>query len=321
MDCFFPEFSNTAVISSYLKHALPVILFFSLKVPVFAATCSCAGVPLLTSIDTSATEKGQLFISYTAENHQINDLVSGSDNVTDETDRDRNSFSQVLSASFALTDHWAVSGLVSYVEHERRIGSSFIGKSTTSGIGDSVILVRYTPFFITPFSRHEISLGLGVRIPTGDDNFGDDFIFSEDMQPSTGAFGEIVWSSYSFAFNQAATMQFNSSANYTVNEENDRKYAFGNEFNFAIGFSHSVGTRFGYSTALRYRTTRSDRRFGFDIPNTGGQWLDFIPGIQYAVTDQLSLVLSGRIPVARKLNGVLQFTTSYAYSFSLSYGF
>jgi len=309
------------VILRYLKLALLTLLFFSLQFPVFAATCSCAGAPLLTFIDTSATEQGQLFISYANEYHQISDLVSGSDDVRDETDRDRHTFSQVISASYALSDRWAVSALVSYVEHSRTIGSSFLGKTTTSGIGDSVVLARYTPLFITPFSRHELSLGLGVRIPTGDDDFGSGFILSEDMQPSTGAVGKILWTSYSYAFNQAATLQFNTSANYTVNEENDRKYAFGNEFNFAFGLSHAIGTRFGYSAALRYRTTRADRRFGFEIPNTGGQWLDFIPGIQIAVTDHLNLGLSGRIPIVRNLDGVLQFTTSYAYSFSVSYSF
>ncbi len=301
--------------------AVLTLLIFSLQTPVYAATCSCAGVPLLTSIDTSAIEKGQLFISYTAENHQINDLVSGSDNVNDETRRDRTSFSQVLSASYALTDHWSVSALVSYVKHKRTIGSSFLGTTTTSGLSDSVILARYTPIFITPFSRHALSLGLGVRIPTGEDDFGDFFVLSEDMQPSTGAFGEILWASYSYAFNQAATLQFNTSANYTFNEDNDRQYAFGNEFNLAFGISQSIGTKFGYSVALRYRTTRADSRFGFKIPNTGGQWLDFVPAVQYIITDHWSLGLSGRIPLARKLNGVLQFTTSYSYALSVSYGF
>jgi hypothetical protein len=296
---------------------------FSLQIPAFAATCSCAGVPLLTSIDTSANEKGAFFISYTAEDHQISDLVSGSDDVNDETGRDRSSFSQVLSASYGLTDHWSVSALVSYVEHSRKIGSSFIGgRTTTSGIGDSVILVRYSPLLITPFSRHELSLGLGVRIPTGEDDYdGTGFIVSEDMQPSTGAFGEILWTSYSYAFNQAATVQLNTSANYTYNGENDREYAFGHEFNFAAGLSHSIGSKFGYSAALRYRTTRADRRFGFEIPNTGGEWLDFVPAVQYSFTDKLSVGLSGRIPVARNLNGVLQFTTSYSYALSVAYGF
>lgn len=305
----------------FFKPALLAWLLFGLQTPAFAATCSCAGVPLLTTLDTSATEKGQLFISYSSEFHQISDLVSGTKNVNDETDRDRNSFSQVLSASYALTDHWAVSGLISYIEHNRTIGSSFLGKTSTSGLGDSVILLRYTPLFITPFSRHQVSMGLGVRIPIGDDNFGNGFVLSEDMQPSTGAYGEILWTSYSYAFDQAATRQLNISVNYTANEANDREYAFGNEFNLFSGFSHSIGSKFGYSAGLRYRTTRADRRFGFDIPNTGGQWLDFVPGVSYSLTDKLNLGLSGRIPVWRDLDGVLQFTTSYAYSLSLSYGF
>ena len=96
---------------------------------------------------------------------------------------------------------------------------------------------------------------------------------------------------------------------------------FGDEFNYALGISQSIGTRFGYSVALRYRTTKADRRFDFEIPNTGGKWLDLIPAVQFAITDRLNLGLSGRIPVARDLNGVLQFTTSYSYALALSYGF
>lgn len=167
-----------------LISAVFALLILSLQTPTFAATCSCAGVPLLTLIDTSATEKGQFFITYSVENHQISDLVSGSDDVNDETGRDRNSFSQVLSASYALTDQWAVSALVSYIKHSRTIDSSFLGESTASGIGDSVLLARYTPIASTPFSRHSLSLGLGARIPTGEDDFKSDrgFTVSEDMQ-------------------------------------------------------------------------------------------------------------------------------------------
>ena len=303
------------------KLALLLLLLIGQQISAFAATCSCAGAPLLTFIDTSASEQGQLYLSYGTEFHQISDLVSGSEEVRDETQRDRHSFSQVISASYALTDRWAVSALVSYVKHSRTIGSSFLGETSSSGIGDSVVLARYTPLFITPFSRHEISLGIGVRIPTGEDDFGSGFVFSEDMQPGTGAVGKILWSSYSYAFNQAATLQLNVTANHTSNDENDRNYAFGDELNFTFGIGQSIGVKFGYSAALRYRSTRADRRLGFAIPNTGGEWLDFVPAVQYAVTDRLNLGLSGRIPVARDLNGALQFTTSYSYAFSVTYGF
>lgn len=304
-----------------LKSTLLALPLLGLQIPAFAATCSCAGVPLLTYIDTSAIEKGQFFISYTAEDHQISDLVSGRDDVPDETGRDRNAFSHVLSASYAITDQWSVSALTSYVKHYRKIGTSFLGETTSRGFGDSVVLARYTPLSITPFSRHELSLGFGIRIPTGEDDYGDGFPLSEDMQPSVGARGEILWSSYSYAFNQAATLRLYTYANYTWNGENERKYSFGDEFYFAAGISQSIGTRFGYSAGLRYRSTRVDRRFDFALPNTGGEWLDFIPAISYSITDNFNAGLSGRIPLARNLNGALQFTTSYSYALTLSYGF
>ena len=129
------------------------LVLFGLPLEGHAATCSCAGAPVLIYLDTSATEKGQLFLSYTAEDHQINDLVSGSDDVQDETGRDRSSFSHVLSGSYALTDRWSFSALTSYVEHKRRSGSSLFGETAVAGLGDSVWLSRAAPLASRPCSR------------------------------------------------------------------------------------------------------------------------------------------------------------------------
>ena len=84
-----------------------------------------------------------------------------------------------------------------------------------------------------------------------------------------------VWTSYSYAFNQAATLAFHTSANYTYNGENDRKYHFGNDFNLSAAMSQNVNTWFSWSAGLRYRIAQADQQAGFDIPNTGGDWLDF----------------------------------------------
>ncbi|NKB32384.1 MAG: hypothetical protein GKR91_04730 [Pseudomonadales bacterium] len=300
-----------------------VALFFAALAPATsqAATCSCAGVPLLSAIDTSSTQPGDFFFNYSTEQHEISDLVRGSKDIRDATDRERSSLAQTLSFSYGLADDWALSGLVSYVEHTRNIGSSFIGEQSAEGIGDSVILLRYSPLYITPFNRHEVGLGLGARIPIGEDEAKfNGFTVSEDMQPSSGSWGKIAWASYTYALNQAATMQINASANYTYNDdENGRGYAFGDEVNVGLGFSHSVDTKFSYSVGMRYRTTNADARNDFDIPNTGGEWVDFVPAIQYQVSDSFSVGLSGRIPVTRELDGALQFTTSYSYALSLSY--
>lgn len=115
-----------------------------------AATCSCAGVPLLSAIDTSSTQPGDLFFSFTSELHEISTLVQGSKEIKDATRRQRSSLAQVLSLSYGLAENWSVSGLVSYVEHRRKIGSSFFGSSNSSGLGDGVILFRYTPIYASP---------------------------------------------------------------------------------------------------------------------------------------------------------------------------
>lgn len=306
---------------SVRSHALLACLSLTLPSISWGATCSCAGVPLLSAMDSSSTEPGDLFINFNSEVHQISTLIQGTKEIRDQTGLQRESFSNVISASYGISQNWSISGLVSHIEHTRKVGISTFGSQSASGLGDSVLLARYTPIHTTPFSRHELSFGLGARIPTGEDEAGGLIILSEDMQPSIGAWGGIVWSGYSYAFNQAATVQFNASVNYTYNKDNARHYGFGNDFNFALGMSHSLGEKFAYSAALRYRKADADKRSGAVIPNTGGQWLDFVPALQYALTDDLNIAVSGRIPVARDLKGVLQFTTSYSYSLSMTYAY
>lgn len=302
--------------------SLPIFaLAFISTVPVTqGATCSCAGVPLLNAMDASTPERGKFNINFTVDVHEISDLVEGSDEINDETGRERSAFSQIFSGSYGISDKWTVSALISRVEHKRRIGSSFIGEQRASGLGDSVILLRYNPLQITPFTRHDLSVGVGARLATGKDDAGGFVALSEDMQPGTGAEGSIVWGSYTYAFNQAATVNFHSSLNYTVNGENKRNYSFGDEINLATGFSYlNTFQKYGLSAMLRYRETTADERLGFDVPNTGGQWLDFVPAISYNFNDKMSLSLSGRLPLKRKLEGALQFTTSYSYAIGLSY--
>ena len=288
-----------------------------------AATCSCAGTPLMGALNTSTTEQGDLYFTLTSEFHEISDLVQGRKQIDDETGRERSSLSQALAFSYGLSDRWALSGLFTYIEHEREVGSSFFGsKQRTSGLGDSVLRLRYTPLYITPFSRHELSLGVGARLPVGKDDAGGLIRFSEDMQPGTGAAGAILWGQHSLAFNQAATRTLTSSIFYTRNNwENDRDYAFGHQFVAGVDFIQNLNTRFSYSAGLRYQHTTSDRRLGFEVPNTGGQWLDFTPAFNYSLDNGLDINLSGRIPLDRKLDGAIQFTTSYSYALSLTYGF
>ena len=66
---------------------------------------------------------------------------------------------------------------------------------------------------------------------------------------------------------------------------------------------------------------RSDERNSVEIPNTGGEWLEIVPAVQYHVMERLALKASAKFPLSRDLNDELQFTTKFAFRLSLSYVF
>ena len=209
--------------------------------------------------------------------------------------------------------------MLSVVEHKRDVGGS---TDRGSGLGDGVVMLKYSPTTISVYSKNTLSFGLGGRLPIGADDVKNEGVtLSEDLQPSTGAYGGIVWAYYARALNESAGAQVYFSTSHTYNGENDRDYQFGHSTTASIGGSYQTQTPWGFSLELFYRNAQRDKRNSVDIPNTGGQWLDVIPAVQYHVAESLALKASVKIPVARDLNDSLQFTTKYAVSLSLMYLF
>lgn len=284
----------------------------------YAATCSCAGVPLLGAMESSAPEAGVWYVGTSYEYHDLNDLVQGSDEISDQTGRERTSQSFIGQASYGITDKWAVSALMSAVEHDRTVGN----RSTTgSGLADSIVMLKYSPKSIGLTERTGLSFGLGARIPTGEDSERGITVLAEDLQPSTGAWGTVAWAQVARSFSQSAKTQVFASFSYQANGENDRDYKFGDAWTAGAGSSYQTDGRWGFAGQLLYRQSDRDERAGSEIPNTGGKWLYFEPSVQYNFSPNIAARLGGQIPVWRDLNDALQFTTSYSVSLSLSYTF
>lgn len=287
-----------------------------------AATCSCAGVPLLNSMNNS-TPKGQSwYLSTTYEYHKISDLYSGSDEVNDETGRDRVSQSTLFEVGYGINENWSVTGLLSATKHERTIGTNANSHVDSSGFGDAVILFKYSPQRITVYNRWQYAVGAGAKIPLGEDNATNNGItLSEDMQPSTGAWSALYWGYVARSFSAQANWELYGSFNYSDNQENDRNYQFGNELNVTFGVVHQDESPWDFGAGIRYRTTEADKRNGNDIANTGGSWWTLLPTIAYSFDENLALSATARIPIHRDLDGELQFTTSWATSLTLTYLF
>ncbi len=282
-----------------------------------AATCSCASVPLLGSMESVSPTKSGWFISSRYEVHDISDLYSGSDEVNDETERDRDSQSLVFEVSYGIGEKWSVTGLVSASEQNRKVGQ---GSTTTGrGLGDGLVMIKYAPRSVGLFSRYGVSFGVDAKLPIGEDSDTDFVRLSEDLQPSSGAWSALVWSQVARSFTQSAQTQIYGAFSYSANGDNDRDYQFGNETTLSVGASYQSERRWGISGDLKYRHTDRDERGSATIPNTGGEWLEFVPALQYHLTDTIAAKISARVPVWRDLNDALQFTTSSAYSLSVSY--
>ncbi len=284
-----------------------------------ATTCSCAAVPLLGTMELATPGDGKWFLAGTYEFHDVSELVSGSNTIPDTTGRDRTTEALVVEVSKGLTTKLSVSALISAVQHDRTVGGVH---DSVSGVGDAIVMLKYSPVTISLYSRNSLTFGAGARLPIGENDAArDGLVFAEDLQPSTGAYGGIVWAYAARALNEPASARIYASATYTSNGENDRNYRFGDETTASIGASYQTQSQWGLNVELLYRQTQRDQRADATIPNTGGKWLDVVPAVQYHLNESMALRLSTKIPVTRDLNDQLQFTTKYAARLTFSYVF
>jgi len=262
---------------------------------------------------------GKWYLASTYEYHDLSQLVSGSSEIPDTTGRDRTSEALIIEASKGLTQKFSLSMLVAGVKHDRTVGGEHDG---ASGPGDAMVMLKYSPVAISLYSRNAFSLGAGARLPVGEnDATSNGVVLAEDLQPSTGAYGGILWAYAARALNDSTAARLYASASYVANDENDRQYRFGDEVTASIGTSYQTQSAWGFNAELLYRQTSRDQRAGVSIPNTGGEWLDFIPAVQYHINDSMAVRLSAKIPLSRDLNDQLQFTTKYAARLTFSYVF
>ncbi len=295
------------------------LLVSAMPLPTFAQTCSCASVPLLGAMQLASPNNKQWFLATTYEYHDISDLVAGSSTIPDETGRDRTSQAFVLEASRGLTEKWSFSTLFSAIDHRRTVNNF---SANASSLGDAIAMIKYSPKNISLYSDTALSFGLGARLPIGENDIAQQGItLAEDMQPSTGAFAGIIWAYWAHALNESKGARIYASASHMQNGENDRNYQFGHESILTFGGSYQTQTPWGFNLELIYRSAERDQRDSVEIPNTGGEWLDFAPGVQYHINESLAVSAAAKIPLARDLNDVLQFTTKFAFRLSLSYVF
>lgn len=299
------------------------VLMLVFPVILNAQTCCSGGVPLGGSLGLGAAEGKSLQPLFTYDYNAINDLVSFSERLEDDT-RNRTTQSSIIELNYGLNQRWSFTGVVPFIRQTRSI-QAFSDEDFTAaqGLGDLVFLVKYR---VLPFKRYpnfDWVIGAGPKLPTGRTDYTNNqgLTMAADMQPGSGSFDGIFWSYFQknrFLKNPNLGLVGVTTYRYSGENKNyngSQTYRFGNEFQFNLGLNYSLFlTRpVDVFTFLRYRSQTEDRIDGGVFPSSGGKWLYAIPGVNIFLSPAWSFRLSGDIPLFRKLDGT-QLTTSYKLS-------
>lgn len=303
---------------------LGAALMLVLPAGLSAQTCCSGGVPLGGSLGLGAAEGKSLQVLVTYNYNAINDLVSFSDKLEDDT-RSRTTHSSIIELNYGLTQRFSITGVVPFIRQTRTIqGYNGVENYTaTQGLGDVVFLAKYRLINPEKTSESDWVIGAGPKIPTARTNFtnNEGLVLPADMQPGSGSIDGIFWSYFlksRFLNNPNLGLAAVTAFRYSGENKDyntTQTYRFGNEFQFSMGLNYNFFLRWPIDvfTFARYRFQDEDLIDGGAFPSSGGQWVYVVPGMNINFSPEWSMRLSGDIPVYRKLEGT-QLTTSAKFS-------
>lgn len=282
-------------------------------------TCCSGGIPLSNNIGLEFTEEHTLILGVSYDFNNLNTLKNGTETLDDDS-RLRTTHSVLVNAGYGFSKRLSVESLFTWV-NQRRIISQFGSENLaqTKGIGDAIVLLSYSILKNT-LSNWNVNLGLGVKIPLGSSTETNEqgITLNADLQPGSNAWDMIYLLGASKTFDFRPTMTFSSRVVYRQTGENktylnNSTYEFGNEIQAYFSVSDKFlikSTIVNPGISFKYRNAEKDKTQGFEIPNTGGNWLFIIPNFSIQLFQNTTFTAAAELPLYSKPDGI-QLTPTY----------
>ena len=298
--------------------------------PVFSQTCCSGGVPLSNNLGLPNEGKGSFFVGLNYDYNNLNSLNAGSTRLDDDS-RLRITNSLLLNLGYAFTDRFSFEALLTWVNQTRTI-SQFGNENLTetSGIGDAVFLAKYAIPEIFG-ERTVLNIGAGTKAPFGKSDLKTEegFQLTADLQPGSGAWDFLGWSSFSKSldFRPSATLSASFTYRFTGKNKsylnNSSIYEFGNVLQANVGYSDQFlmfNTIFNPGLIVKYRKALDDKIDKSKVPNTGGDWVFVRPELSAKITPSISLSSRLELPIYSHVVGT-QLTPTLRFTIGISYVF
>ncbi|MEW4923260.1 hypothetical protein [Algibacter sp. 2305UL17-15] len=284
-----------------------------------AQTCCSGGIPLSNNIGMPIEDKGTFQLSLNYDYNNLNTLNNGNEKL-DDNSRLRITHSILLNLGYAITKNLSVEGLITWVNQRRNI-SQFGNENLdeTSGMGDGLLLFKYN-FNNLLGKSSSTELGLGTKIPFGSstETNSQGIILNADLQPGSNAWDIVFFLAASKQPEFRPSLTFSGRVIYRGTGTNNSyfgnsSYKFGNEIQAFVGASDQfvvLKTLVTPSISFKYRNAELDKIDGFNLDNTGGNWLFIIPDFSININPSLVFSTRAELPLYSNVDGT-QLTPTY----------
>ncbi len=294
----------------YTMRVLILVILGFLWFGAYSQTCCSGGVPMSGNIGLPIADSKVLQVSVSYDLNLLRTLKSGSETLNDRS-RERTTQTFLIQAGYQLTDRLGLELLLPYIIQKRTINQFGSEQRTqTSGLGDFALLVKYA---LVNNLQWTLRSGVGLKVASGQsDKTNNNITLNADLQPGSGANDLILWSAVGHSLSPRPSMSLSLMGIYRMTGVNENylnafSYQFGNELSIMAGMADqlTIGSVIANpSVSFRYRHVQTDMQNDFELPNTGGEWVLFRPGIILNWWKDLAINYYAEIPLLTNVGGV-----------------
>ena len=271
----------------------------------YAQSCCSGGVPISNNMGLPVSDRKTIQFAVSYDLNILNTLKDGSSKLDDNARR-RLTYSALFQSGYVINRKWSTELFLSWIRQERIIKQfGNTNKTTTQGLGDAVILVKYKLLAVNTKSINWL-IGAGPKIPTGSSGERDknNIALNADLQPGSGSWDVITWTQISKNSKARPSLTYSGTASFSLKGKNKRYlgsqvYQFGNELIALAGIAHQFATGmvlWGSALQVIYRYAFQDENDGEKTPGTGGQWIFIKPGLTVKPSGKSAINISANIP-------------------------
>jgi hypothetical protein len=296
---------DAAAAVKMMKRAIIITFIFLLPAILRAQNCCAPTVPQQGVLGEISALPQALEIGFHYELLRSAEMYDGSKTTYDPSNTKVRWHRATMTAAYGIFRSLSVSAIVPYTWKKKTKYLTSLDlhlENSADGIGDITVIARYSPIMRSFVNYRELSVGLGVKAPTGSvDEENSGIRLSEELQPGTGSWDFDGSFSYYQGFEQ---VDFLLSGTYLLTTSH-KAYRFGNQFSYILASNFHIREYLDLSLSLLGLSRSRDNISGINIYSTGRDQLWLSPGARFQILpDKLSLQAYYEHPIYQRFNGI-----------------